>query len=134
MYDDRLTLRTKLIHWLCPSLIFGAQDKMVVDLIEAWCIAKIQRLIGPVGPPVNEEFELDFFVAEEFGGTFIHPDTNVETSYITMGTLRQELERMPFPKLPPELIDFLEHILVVDTAKRPTASQALKHPYLQSVS
>ena len=125
----------QLTRWLSPSLIFGAKDKIVKGLTEAWCIAKIRRLIGPLGPPVNPDYEEEFVVAEHLESTtFEHPDTKLGTQFIKVGTLRQELEHLEHPKVSPELIDFIEYLLVMDHTKRPTASEALQHPYLQSLS
>lgn len=124
-----------MAHWLSPSPIFGAKDKIVEGLTEAWCIAKIRRLVGPLGPPVSPEYEEEFLVAEHLeSSTFKHPDTNLETHFIERGTLRQELERLPGPKVSSELIDFIEYLLVVDHTKRPTAAEALQHPYLRLAS
>ena len=105
-------------------------------LAEAWCIAKIRRLIGPLDPPVNNpDYEEDFVVAEHLESTtFEHPDTKLETRFIEVGTLRQELEMLPGAKVPPELLDFIEYLLVIDHTKRPTALEALQHPYLRTVS
>jgi serine/threonine protein kinase len=124
----------KLAHWLSPSIIFGAKDKIVQGLTEAWCIAKIRRLIGPLDPPVNPEFEEEFLLAEHLESTtFEHPDTKLETQFIKVGRLRQELEKLPGPRVSSELIDFIEYLLVVDHTKRPTALEALQHPYLRSL-
>ena len=118
---------------MASPAIFGAKDKIVEGLTEAWCIAKIQRLVGPLDPPVNNaEYEEEFLVAEELGSTFEHPDTKVETQFITVGTLRQEL-KLPGPKVSSELLDFIESLLVIDHTKRPTALEALRHSYLQSL-
>ena len=126
----------KLVHWLSPSIIFGPKDKIVEGLTEAWCLAKIRRLIGPLNPPINNsDYQEEFLLAEHLESTsFEHPDTKLETQFIKVGTLRQELKRLPGPKVSPELIDFLEHLLVVDHTKRPAASEALQHRYLQSLS
>ncbi|GIK02900.1 hypothetical protein Aspvir_006963 [Aspergillus viridinutans] len=115
--------------------IFGAKDKIVENLTEAWCIAKIRRLVGPIGPPIsNRDYEEEFFIAEHLeSSTFKHPDTGLETPFIKVGSLREELEKLPGPKISPELLDFIEFLLVVDHTKRPTASEALQHPYLQSL-
>ena len=125
-----------MTHWLSPYLIFGAKDKIIQGLSEAWCIAKIQRLVGPVEPPIdNPEYQEEFLVAEHLESTtFEHPDTKLQTQFIKTGTLRQELERLPGAKVSSELIDFIEYLLVVDHTKRPAASEALLHPYLQSLS
>ena len=109
---------------------------MVQGLTEAWCVAKIRRLIGPLDPPVNNpEYQEEFLVAEDLESTsFEHPDSKLETQYIKVDTLRQELERLPGPRVSPELIDFIQYLLLVDHTKRPVALEALKHPYLQSLS
>jgi serine/threonine protein kinase len=124
-------LTEKLAHWLSPTILFGAKDKMVQGPTEAWCVAKIRRLIGPLDPPVKPEYEEDFFIAEHLeSSTFVHPDTKLETPFITSGTLRQELQRLSSPKVSLDLIDFIEYLLVLDHTKRPTAAEALQHPYL----
>ena len=132
---ERSQLIGKLAHWLSGSPIFGAKDKIVEGHTEAWCIAKIRRLVGPLDPPVNPEYEEEFLVGEYLESTtFKHPDTNLETPFIKVGTLRQELERLPGPKVSSELIDFIEYLLVVDHTQRPTALEALQHPCLQHLS
>jgi serine/threonine protein kinase len=126
-------LTQKLVHWLSPSIVLGAKDKIIEGLTEAWCIAKIMRLVGTLGPPVNPDYEEEFLIAKELeSSTFEHPDTKRERQFIKVGTLRQELERLPGPNVSPDLINFIEYLLVVDHTKRPKASEALKHPYLQS--
>ena len=104
------------------------------DHTESWCIAKIDRLIGPLGPPVpNAEYESEFRMAGEFAtGTYIHPGIDGPVSCIDVGTLRRELELLSGPKVDPGLLDFIDSLLVVDHTKRPTAAEALKHPYLHS--
>ena len=124
-------LTVKLAHWLSHSAIFGPHDKIVQDLIEAWCIAKIRRLVGPMESPVNSNYGEEFALAEYLETSpFRHRDDSLERQFITVGTLRQELEKISAPKVSPELLDFIEFLLVVDHTKRPTAVEALQHPYL----
>lgn len=124
-------LTVKLAHWLSHSAIFGPYDKIVQDLTEAWCIAKIRRLVGPMESPVNSNYGEEFALAEYLEtSSFRHPDDSLERQFITVGTLRQELEKISAPKVSPELLDFIEFLLVVDHTKRPTAVEALQHPYL----
>ncbi|KAF7866775.1 hypothetical protein EAF04_005617 [Stromatinia cepivora] len=131
--SDVWSLGVTLAHWLSGTPIFGPKDKMVEGLTEAWCVAKIQRLVGPVEAPVNPDYEDEFLVADHLETTsFIHPDTNLKTRFIKNDTLREELGRLQDPNVPSELIDFIEYLLVVDHLKRPAASEALQHPYLQS--
>lgn len=44
-------------------------------------------------------------------------------------TLREELESLQTP-LDPRCIEFLEYLLNVDPDQRPTATEALQHPWL----
>ncbi len=84
-----------MAHWLSRYPIFGANDKIVEGLTEAWCIAKIRRLIGPLDPPVNNsDYQKEFSLTEILESiTIEHPDTKLETHLIKVGTLRQELEK-----------------------------------------
>ncbi len=124
-------LTGKLAHWLLHSAIFGPHDKIVVDLTEAWCIAKIRRLAGPIEPPVDSKYDEEFALAEYLEmSSFKHQDDSREKQFITVGTLRQELERLSAPKVSPELLDFIDFLLITDHTKRPTAVEALQHPYL----
>jgi hypothetical protein len=129
-------LMAKLAHWLSPSLMFGPKNKIVQGITEAWCIAKIRRLIGPLDQPIkNAEFEEEFLVAKHLESTtFMHPGTKLETRFIKTGTLRQELESLPGSRVSPKLLDFIDYLLVVDHTKIPTALEALQHPYLGSLS
>ena len=116
---SRSQLIQKLAHWLSPSIIYGAKDKIVQGLTEAWCIAKIRRLSGPLDPPVNPDYEDEFLVAEHLESTtYERPDTKLETQFIKVGTLRHELERLPGPKVSPELLDFIEYAVVVDQDRK----------------
>lgn len=44
---------------------------------------------------------------------------------------REELQHIPDPPVPSNVLDFIESLLVFDPDKRPTASEAFLHPYLQ---
>ena len=130
----RNPLTGQLAHWVGHRVIFGCRDKSIKDLNESWCIAKIIRLVGPLGPPVqNPDYELEFRMASEIStGTYIDPESGGPVPYIDMGTLRQELESLSDPKVDPGLLDFIDSLLIVDHTKRPTAAEALEHPYLRS--
>lgn len=93
-------------------------------------------MVGSISPPLNKpEYEEEFLVAQYLESiTFEHPDTKLETQFIKVGTLRQELEKLPGPKVSPELLDFIQYLLVVDHTERPTALEALEHPYLRSIN
>jgi len=123
-------LMSKLAHRLSPQTIFGARDKIIEGFAEAWCIAKIIRLLGPVGQPVDSEaYREEFELAEQLA---VMENPHNGTDLIRIGTLREELQRLSDPPVSPQLLDFIEFLLVTDHSKRPTALEALQHPYLQS--
>lgn len=124
-----------LAHWLSHFTIFGPHDKIVQNLTEAWCIAKIRRLVGPIEQPVDPKYEEELFLAEYLEkGSFRQQADSFGRPFINVGTLRQELERLSAPRVSRELLDFIEYLLVLDHTKRRTAVQALQHPYLRDDS
>ncbi|KAF2753564.1 kinase-like protein [Pseudovirgaria hyperparasitica] len=122
------TLTTKL----SGLPLFGAGDKIIEGETEAWCIAKIIRLVGPLGEPIeNQAYKDEFEFAKQLA-IMDHPHGTMKL--ITRRHWREELESIPDPPILKELLDFIEFILIVDPIKRPTASEALLHPYLQLVA
>lgn len=120
----------KLAHWLYGRAIFGAGDKIIEDHTEAWCIAELQSLIGKLGPCINyQPYKNEFELADQLASMEIGPGLG---KLIRAGTLRQELQALADPPVAPQLLDFIDYLLVVDVARRPTAQEALQHPYLQS--
>lgn len=120
---------SKLAHALSLQLIFGAKDKIIEGFTEEWCIAKIIRLVGPVGQPVDsKEYMNEFELAEQLA---VMDNPHDGKDLIKVGSLREELERLSDPSVSLQLLDFLEYLLVIDLNKRPTASEALQHSYLQ---
>lgn len=61
--------------------------------------------------------------------TFVRPGTKMEEKFIKVGTIREELERLPGNRIESECIGFIEHLLVIDYLKRPTAKEALEHSW-----
>jgi hypothetical protein len=121
-------LTPQLANWLASKGLFGARDLNIqVPQVPtettraAWCLAKIGKLIHPV--PKSEEVDY----AEEFKLA----EVLLRKDLIKLGTLRQELERL---EVSSDCIGFTEHLLVVDYVKRPSAIQALDHPWLRNVS
>lgn len=125
---------SQLAHWLGNTAIFGIGEKVIEYHTEAWCIAMIDRLIGPLGPPVqNPVYEAEFRKANELStGTYIAPEIDGPVALIHVATLRRELESLPGPKVDPGLLDFIDSLLIMDHNERPTAAEALEHPYLRS--
>ncbi len=119
---------------MASKVIFGPSDKIIKDMTEAWCLAKMIRLVGPLDDPVKPEYGEDFatavFLEKE---SFVHPTTGVKEEFVKLGTIRQELEAVPGQNIEKGCIDFIESLLVMDHTKRPTAREALKHPWLRDV-
>ncbi|KAF2006447.1 kinase-like protein [Amniculicola lignicola CBS 123094] len=128
--SDVWSLGVTLARQLSPHPLFGPSDKIIEGFTEAWCIAKIIRLLGPLRQPVDcQPYREEFELAEQLA---VMENPHNGTRLIKGGTLREELQRLPEPSVSPKLLDFIESLLVVDHSKRPTASEALQHPYLQS--
>lgn len=87
------------------------------------------RLVGPIEDPVNEAFLAEFALAGALERELYEdPETGEMRKFIAVGTVRQELEKIE--GVEGELIEFIEDLLVLDHMKRPTAREALGHPYL----
>ncbi|KAF1963553.1 kinase-like protein [Byssothecium circinans] len=127
--SDIWSLGVTLVHRLSPRLLFGPSDKIIEGFTEAWCIAKIIRLVGPLQPTDDQSYKEEFELAEQLA---VMDNPHDGTMLINRGTWREELQRLTNPPVSPELLDFIETLLVIDHNKRPTASEALSHPYLRS--
>lgn len=128
LYFSRFRLTDKLANWLYGGAIFGASDKIIEGHTEAWCIAKLESLAGPLGPYIHRAlYESEFELAEQL----MSMEIDSVGKLIKVGTLRQELQSLSGPPVSIQLLDFIDYLLVIDMAKRPTAREALQHPYLQ---
>lgn len=126
------TLIWKLARRLSSQSVFGPSDKIIEGFTEAWCIAKIIRLLGPLGQPVDcQAYKEEFELAEQLA---LMDNPHDGMKLIKGGTLWEELQRLSDPPTSPQLLNFIESLLVVDHSKRPTASEALQHLYLQSIT
>ena len=126
----RPMLIRQLAHRLSPHTIFGDRDKVIDGFSEAWCIAKIIRLIGPLSQPVELQAYMEEFELAKQLVLMENPYDGMDL--IKVRALREELQRLSDPPVSLQLLEFIEFLLVVDHKKRPTASEALRHPYLQS--
>lgn len=109
--------------------LFGPAGKMSEGYVEAWCMAVIMRLVGPLGPPVgNETFKARVELSKLLEAMY-HPRFPT-MKLITLQNWRQELEDIPDPPVPKDLLEFIGYLLVINPDKRPTAEEALRHPYL----
>lgn len=125
-----------MAHWLAGRTIFGPADKIVEGLTNNWCVAKLIRLVGPIGTPDPSKVDLvdEFALAEYFEReSFINPQSGLEERFIKVGSIRQELEKVDGP-IERKCIEFIESLLVVDPLSRPSAKEALQHPWLKGSS
>lgn len=113
---------------LSAIALFGAGDKIIEGHTEAWCIAKIIRLVGPLGKPIEcHSYKEEFELAEKLA-VMEHPGGRMKV--ITRINWREELQHIPDPPVPSDLLDFIEYLLIIDPDRRPTASEALLYPYV----
>jgi len=123
-----------MTHWLARRPIFGASDKVVEGLTESWCIAKVKRLVGPLKPAVNSEYVDEFEAADILESEMFQTANMSEPrKFITSGTLRAELESLPSEYISTECMDFIESLLIIDHTKRPSAREALNHPFITGI-
>ncbi|DAA74163.1 TPA_exp: Uncharacterized protein A8136_3661 [Trichophyton benhamiae CBS 112371] len=116
-----------LTHFVANRVIFGNwdQDCRVRELpLEvnrcAWAIGKIIKLVGRLERDEDPKYQLEFALAELF----------VQKDLIKVGSLEEELAKANVPEA---CVDFLRYLLHLDHKTRPTADQALQHPWLQNL-
>lgn len=84
-----------------------------------------------IEPPVDSNHEEEIALAEYLEtDSFRREDDSPERQFIIIGNLRKQLEKISAPKVDQELLDFMGFLLVLNHMKRPTALEALQHPYL----
>lgn len=88
---------------------------------------EMQPSSDTVKPKFDEEFATADFLESE---TFQLSESSEPTPFITVGSIIQELERIPNGRVSKECMDFFESLLVVDHTKRPSAREALNHPFI----
>lgn len=78
------------------------------------------QLFGPLPRNENPEFTEEFNLAEAL----------VKRGVIKIGPFEEEISKFDVSE---DCSQFLQHILGIDPRKRPTAVQALQHPWLQDI-
>ncbi|PYI07494.1 kinase-like protein [Aspergillus sclerotiicarbonarius CBS 121057] len=126
--SDVWSVGVMLAQWAAWRSIFGTSDKIIEGYPEAYCIAKLMALVGPLGAPTNR-YAPDFELAEQLLSMDFGPEFG---KVIKVGRLRDELRSVADPPVPAELVDFIIYLLAVDLDRRPTACDGLRHPYVQS--
>jgi hypothetical protein len=119
-----------LARRLAPKSHFGEGDKAVVDMEAEWCIAKMIRRVGDIGPPIdNKQYRHEFATAKKIE-RMKRPDDGMDL--VKGGTLWEELRKIEDPPVPEEFIKSLKPFFVVDHRMRPTASNILQDPWLNT--
>ncbi|EFR04201.1 hypothetical protein MGYG_07208 [Nannizzia gypsea CBS 118893] len=117
-----------LTHFFANRVIFGnwdqdcrAQEFPLEVNKSAWAIGNIIKLIGPIKRDEDPKYQAEFDLAEIF----------VKHGLVKVGSLEEELAKVNAPK---GFVDFIHYILTIEDKTRPTAEQALQHPWLQGLT
>lgn len=86
----------------------------------AWAIGKIMKLVGPLERNEDPKYKTEFDLAEFF----------VKRGLIKIGSLEEELAKA---NATTDCVDFIRYLLTIDHKTRPTAEQALQHPWLRGL-
>ncbi|PGH27480.1 CMGC protein kinase [Polytolypa hystricis UAMH7299] len=119
--SDVWSLGVTLTDCLLPVPIFGTRDNTLKIDPECWCVAKIFRLFYQFPRPLHRLLQSEWELAAKLA--------NPQYKYMEVGTMDDELRKLELPEV---IVDFVMSLLVVDDEKRPTAQEALKHPFFQA--
>ena len=116
-----------MAHFIAAKALFGYVDvrfrieNVPMETGQAACsIAKIIRLIGPLSRGEDVQYKEEFDLAELVAQLDALPTRSLE----------EELKKFDVDQ---ECIEFIRWLLTIGPEKRPTAHQALNHPWLQGV-
>ncbi|OBT54029.1 hypothetical protein VE04_03551 [Pseudogymnoascus sp. 24MN13] len=132
--SDVWSVGVTLVHWLMSKTPFGPGGKIIKDHTDAWCMAKLMRLRGRFDMTEEMERYGEWQLAVGLEAMdFKDPKTGDMRPYIVGGTLEEELEKLPRELCSRECIEFILYLLELDCKKRPTALEALEHPFIKSI-
>merc|ERR1711920_405776 len=131
-----MTSMVVTIWYRAPELLFGAKEYgSAVDVWSVGCIFAELLLRAPIFPGLSE--------LDQLGKIFHALGTPTEEDWPDIKTLPNYVEFTPY-KAPPlrqtlfqavkddQALDLLEQMLAFDPNKRPSCTEALKHPYFQN--
>lgn len=114
-----------MAHFIARRALFGIMDQNIrIDSVPletsqaAWSIGKIIQLLGPLTRKEDAKFSEEFDLAEAL----------VDMGVIKVNSLEDELAKF---KTPEGSVEFIRYLLTLAPEERPTARQALEHPWLQ---
>lgn len=114
--------------------LFGPRGKVIEGHMDAWCMAKVRRLVGRFEEPQSPEKRKEWRLACGLEATEYRDSKSGETKlFIALKPLREQLEELPHDLCSAKCIDFILYLFTLDYQNRLTASEALKHPYIRSV-
>ncbi|KMP08082.1 hypothetical protein CIHG_09228 [Coccidioides immitis H538.4] len=121
------SVEVTLMHFFANKIIFGNwdQDSRVQEFPldtnkSAWAIGKIMKLVGPLERDEDPKYKSEFDLAEFF----------VKRDLIKVESLEEELAKV---NVPSDCVSFIRYLLNINHKTRPTAEQALQHPWLQDL-
>ncbi|QVM12462.1 hypothetical protein D8B26_007090 [Coccidioides posadasii str. Silveira] len=116
-----------LTHFFANKVIFGNwnQDSHVQEFPfdmkkSAWAIDKIMKLVGPLEQDKDPKYKTKFDLVEFF----------MKQGLIKVESLEEELAKV---NVSPDCVGFLRYLLNINHKTRPTAEQALQHPWRQDL-
>jgi serine/threonine protein kinase len=117
----------QLAHLIAAKALFGhlrvnvQVDSVPIETCQAACsIAKIIRLVGPVTRSEDPQFSAEFDLA----------DILVQMDTFPTRSLEEELKQFGPEE---DSLEFIRWLLSPNPETRPTAKQALEHPWLQGL-
>mmetsp|Transcript_5060 Transcript_5060/g.17565 ORF Transcript_5060/g.17565 Transcript_5060/m.17565 type:complete len:324 (+) Transcript_5060:1362-2333(+) len=93
----------------------------------ATLLARLVGVLGPVDPKLLARGRYTNKYFTRAGGLF---ERHASGRVYRLHPVRSSLVEACGPRATASFVDFLSHLLTVDAAKRPTAAEALEHPFL----
>ena len=122
----------KVCDWIKPGFLHD-KDNWTVGLENEWHIAKLMRLFGTLLAPAPEDSEIvaQFERAMEMAYATVTV-AGTQQPIMKIGTIEEELDKVPANLMEPGLKDFLVYLLTANPEERPTARQALEHAFFSA--
>lgn len=118
----------QLAHFMAKNALFGhsglnvqIERKSVETTQAAWSVGKLIQMFGPFSKwDCKSEYEEEYKLANLL----------IDRGYLKMDSLEVELRNAGVPD---DCMRFIQYLLTWNPDERPTAEQALKHPWLEHI-